>query len=97
MSIGVGFSTVTSDQVIGTSGSPVCIYSMNLVSGGGGAGVVALRSGATVAGTVVIQENGVTSQGKTISYGEHGVVFPSGCFCDIDANVSFVTILYEAV
>lgn len=95
MSERIGFTKVTSDQVVGTTGSPIVVYGMNIISGGGGAGVVILRNGTTVAGTVVIQENGVTGQGKTISYGENGVVFPGGLFCDVDTNVTSVSVLHE--
>lgn len=91
-----GFQTFTGDAVLHSSGTAVIIYGINLVSGGSG-GVVALRAGTDVTGTIVIQENGTAGQGKTVSYGENGIVFPTGCFVDIDANVSFVTISYQVV
>lgn len=91
----VGFQRRTDDGVVSTSGEPVAIYGINIVSGGGGGGVVNLRSGTAVSGTIIIQEQGVTSQGKSITYGGNGIVFPSGCYVDIDANTTAVTINFK--
>jgi hypothetical protein len=90
----VGFSRIVADGVLSTSGEPVAIYGMNIISGGT-AGVVNLRDGTAVSGAINIQEKGTASQGKSINYGGHGIVFPNGCYVDIDANVTSVTISYE--
>lgn len=93
----VGYQLVTSDIVLGTSGTPVAIYGMNILSSGGGAGVVKLRSGTAVGGTIIIQEVGTTSQGVSKNYGGNGIVFPSGCFVDVDANVVSVAVEFKTV
>lgn len=77
----------TSDVVIGTSGKPTRVFAMSFVSGGT-AGVILLRNGTSTAGTAFVREDGVISSGKTIQYGTTGILFPAGCFLDLDANVT---------
>ncbi len=91
----VGFQRITADGVLNTSGEPVAIYGLNILSTGGGGGVVNLRSGTAVGGAIIIQEQGTTSQGRSVNYGGNGIVFPSGCYVDVDANVTSVTIAFE--
>lgn len=90
-----GYKVISADGVLGDSGKAVAVYGMNIISGGT-AGVVILRDGATVGSTSVIQEVGTISVGKSIGY-YVGVVFPNGCFVDIDANVTQVTLFYEQI
>lgn len=80
-------SFTTSDVVIGTSGKPTRVFSMNFVSGGT-AGVILLRNGTSASATAFVREDGVISSGKTINYGQTGIFFPAGCFLDLDANVT---------
>lgn len=89
-----GYARFTADGAVKSSGAPVCVYGISFLSGGT-AGVVILRDGTSTAGTSVIQENGVISSGKTENY--PGVVFPSGCFVDIDANVTQVSVFYNSL
>lgn len=89
----VGFTVLTVDGQVGTG--PVAVYGLNLTSGGG-ASVVALRNGTSTAGTIVIQEKGTTGQGVSFDY-MNGIVFPSGCFCDVDANISSVAVFYKTL
>lgn len=84
----------TSDVVIGTSGKPTRVFSINFVSGGT-AGVILLRNGTSTAGTAYIREDGVISSGKTVSYGQTGVLFPAGCFLDVDTNVASGVVSYS--
>lgn len=93
----VGYQVITEDGVLSTSGEPVIIYGINILSGGGGAGVVNLRTGTAVSGAIIIQEKGTTGQGKSFSYGGVGITFPSGCYVDVDANVTSVTINFKRV
>lgn len=93
----VGYQLITADGVLSTSGEPVIIYGIHILSGAGGGGVVNLRSGTAVGGTIIIQEKGTTSQGKSFSYGGVGITFPSGCYVDIDANVTSVAVTYKRV
>ncbi len=91
----VAFSRKTSDGVLSTSGEPVIIYGVHILSGAGGGGVVNLRSGTAVSGSIIIQEKGTASVGKSVSYGGIGILFPDGCYVDIDANTDHVTIDYQ--
>lgn len=91
----VGDQLITGDGVLNTSGEPVAIYGVNILSGAGGGGVVNLRSGTAVSGAIVIQEKGTASQGKSFSYGGKGIVFPSGCYVDVDANVTAVAVSFK--
>lgn len=75
------------DAVVGTSGKPIRVFCINFLSGAT-AGVVILRNGTSASGTVFVTENGVISSGKTIQYGQTGILFPSGCFADVDTNVT---------
>lgn len=90
-----GTQLVTSDGVVGVSGSPVRIFSIHILSSGGGAAVVSLRSGTAVSGTIRITETGTVSTGKTFTYGEYGYLFEAGCYCDVDANTTSVAVQYE--
>ena len=67
--LGKGFTTATSDSVVGVSGAPTVVYGLNIVSGGGGAGRVILRNGATTGGTAVITLDGTTSKGVQFDFG----------------------------
>lgn len=90
-----GGQLVTSDIAVGTSGSPVRIYSIHILSSGGGAAVVNLRAGTAVSGTIRIKETGTISTGKTFNYGKNGFLFETGCFCDIDANTTSCLVNYS--
>lgn len=86
----------TADAAISASGVPVIVYGVNMVSGAT-AGVLILRNGTSASATAVIQVNGVISQGVTKTFGKDGVVFPSGCFADLDTNVTQYTVFFEKV
>lgn len=90
----VGFQRITGDAQIGSG--PVAIFGINLISGGS-ASTLALKNGTDTTGTIVIQEKGTASQGVSFSYGGNGIVFPSGCFADADANISAATIWYQTL
>lgn len=85
---------VTADGILGVSGTPVRIFAIHILSSGGGASAVSLRSGTTVGGTVWVTETGTVSTGKTFSYGTQGILFPNGCFVDVDANTTSVAVTY---
>lgn len=75
------------DAAIGPSGKPIRVFAVNFLSGGT-AGVFILRNGTSASDTVFVTENGVINSGKTVEYGQTGILFPAGCFLDIDANVT---------
>lgn len=75
------------DAAIGASGKPIRVFCVNFLSDGT-AGVLILRNGTSASDTVYVTENGVVSSGKTIQYGQAGMLFPAGCFLDIDSHVT---------
>lgn len=82
------------DAAVGTSGKPTRVFSVNFVSDGT-AGVFILRNGTSSSGTAFVTENGVISSGKTVEYGQTGILFPAGCFCDVDSHVTAAVIAYS--
>ena len=88
--MGAGSQLITADGVVATSGKPVRVYATHIISGAGGGAVVNLRSGTAVGDTIRITQTGTASQGVTFALGEHGFLFESGCYCDVDANTTSV-------
>lgn len=93
----IGFSYHTSDSAVGTSGDAVAVYGLHIISTGGGGAVINLRNGTSASATSLVKETGTVSTGKTIDFGGVGVVFPSGCFVDVDSNTTSVTVFYEKI
>lgn len=92
---GSGSQLVTADAVIGASGKATRVYSIHVISTGGGGAVVSLRNGTTASGTIYVTEEGTTSKGKTVAYGDTGLFFPGGCFADVDANTTSVLVEFS--
>lgn len=91
----IGSIRLTADGVVGTSGKPVMVHSVVMLSAAGGAGTLVLRNGAADTATAYVQEDG-TAASKTKTYNFiGGLHFPAGCFFDIDANVTAVVVNYE--
>lgn len=89
-----GFQALSGSAAIGTSGKAVTIHGVNFVSGA--PGLVILRNGTSASGTAIINQLGTAGVGTTFTY-EPGIVFPAGCYADIDGNVSQATVWYEKV
>lgn len=90
MSLGIGGSiTKTSDGELFSTGDACRVFSMHIISGSSG-GVVSLKDGGS-SGTTRIQETGQAGTGKTFSY-PGGKRFNSGCYVDLDSNVTSVDI-----
>lgn len=93
---GHGYQVISQDGVLAASGSDVVVYGINIISDST-AGVVNLRSGTAVSGTIVLTVTGTASKGVYIDFGS-GIVFPGGCFVDIDSHVTpSCTVIYELV
>lgn len=90
-----GSQLVTADAAVSSAGTAVRVFAIHILSTGGGAAVVSLRAGSTVGATIWITETGTVSTGKTITYGTQGVLFPNGCFVDVDANTTSVLVTYS--
>ncbi len=95
--LGKGYTFSNADAVVIASGVPVVVYGVNIVSGAGGFGRLILRNGTTTGGTAVITIDGTASKGTLFDFGGAGVVFPAGCFADMDANVTTFTVIAEAL
>jgi hypothetical protein len=83
---GHGYKVITEDGVVGTSGKPHVVYGVNIISDGT-AGVVNLRNGAAVGADIVIALTGTANKGVWFNF-EDGLMFPAGCYCDVDAHVT---------
>jgi hypothetical protein len=83
----------TGDSLIGEAGKATRVFAMHIISGT--AAVVALRNGQAVGGTIYLQETGTANTGKTFTYGEFGMLFPAGCFLDLDANTTSALVAYS--
>ena len=91
-----GTKIITADGEATTAGVPTRVKSIHIISGGGGAAVVALNNNGS-SGTVYIKETGTVSTGKTFYYGEDGMLFPLGCFVDVDSNTTSVLVCCRTV
>lgn len=89
-----GSISVTSDSIIGTTGRPIRLWAVNMLSGGT-AGELVLRNGSTASDSIWVREQGTVSTGKTVEYGSQGILFPNGMFYDDDSNFTSVTIQYS--
>ena len=78
------------DSAVGVAGRPTRLFAIHIISGT--AAIVNLRNGAAVGDTVYLKETGTANTGKTITYGEFGMLFPNGLFLDLDANT--VSVLF---
>jgi hypothetical protein len=90
-----GSQLFTADGAVSSSGKPVRIYMIHVVSTGGGGAVINLRNGTSASDTAWITETGTTSKGVTFSYGGCGILFPNGCFVDVDSNTTSVAVSFE--
>lgn len=73
------------DAAIGASGISVRVFTVHLISDGT-ATVTSLRNGTSASATAWATETGTASTGKTVNYGTQGMLFPAGCFLDVDAH-----------
>lgn len=83
---------LTADGAVSSSGQAVRVFAIHILSSGGGAAVVSLKNGTAGTATAYITETGTTSVGVTFTYNTQGVLFPAGCFVDVDANTTSVTV-----
>lgn len=94
--LGGGFR-VTASGVLGVSGKPVRVYGYTMRSGAGGVGAVQLFDGTSTAGNERWKGSGNTDGGALVVFPTVGKFFPSGCYVQIDANVTYVEFEYEQV
>ena len=82
------------DAALGTSGTAMRVFTLHIISDGT-AGVAILRNGTSTAGTAYVTESGTISTGKTINFGTQGMLFPAGCFIDVDSHVTGGIVTYN--
>lgn len=92
MSLPIGSQKVTEDGAVGTSGKKITVYDF-IVRAGGSDTVVSVYSGTSASGTLMETINCAADTTARIAYPE-GLYFDSGCFVDVDANTSFVTVIF---
>jgi hypothetical protein len=88
-----GNVTLTSSGLVGTIGHPIRVFSTVLLSGGT-ASTCSLLNGTTSGGTPYIQLDGTINLCTTQDF-KYGILFPSGCYFNADANLSYCTIVYS--
>ena len=89
-----GQQTVTANIVLGVSGKPVRVFGYTQASGAGGPGLVQLFDGTSSGGQERWKKNGIVSDGVVVVFPAAGKFFPTGCFVQIDANVTYADFDY---
>ena len=92
MNLVPGVQRVTADIAVGTSGKPIRVFSVHLISGAT-ASTLLLKNGTGTGDTAYAQVDGIASAGSTLNF-NGGLRFPNGCYADVDANISYATICY---
>lgn len=87
-----GVQVVTADTSVGTLGKPIRIFAIHLVSGAADS-TATLYNGTSSGGTAYCQVDGVANEGVTLNFAG-GMRFGSGCYFDVDANISYASCVY---
>jgi len=82
-------NVATTDTTLG-SGKPVRVFSLTVLSGAT-AGVCTLKNGSTI----WVNPAHTISKSITTQFGEEGILFPSGCVVDVDANCTATLVTYR--
>lgn len=90
-----GAQLVIADGAVQSAGLAVRVFGIHIISTGGGGAIVSLRNGSTVGGTIWVTQTGTVSTGATFNFGDKGILFPSGCFVDVDANTTSVLVAFN--
>jgi hypothetical protein len=81
------------ELAVGTSGKPIRVFSVELISGAT-ASTIQLFNGTTdTAANLYAQVDGIANQSVVINYAG-GKRFPNGCFLDTDTNTAYATVVY---
>jgi len=88
-----GSQLITADGPVGSSGVAMRVFMIHIISGATAA-VVSLRNGTSAGATAYVTQTGNINTGATFTYGLQGMLFPAGCFCDVDGNTTSVTVTY---
>lgn len=91
---GTQFLTTT-DAAIGSSGKPTRVYFATALSDGT-ATVVKFYNGTSTSGQLYHQLDGTISKSASIYFGTHGLLFPAGCFVDVDTHTAGGAVAFES-
>lgn len=78
------------DAAVLRSGKPVRVFSFSVISAATAA-VVKLYNGTSTGGDLYLQIDGTINKAIMQDF-SHGILFPAGCFADVDANTTSLTI-----
>lgn len=92
-----GGKRITASGIVGISGKPVRIFGYTQRSSANGAGVVQLFDGTDGSGNERWKGTGNTDDGALVNFPSQGKFFPTGCYCQIDGNVTYVELDYVQV
>ena len=81
------------DGILGSGSRPCRVFAVYQISGTSTAAVTILRDGLTVGATKQLQVDGTSSKGTNWADAQ-GLLFPNGCFVDVDVNTANVTVSY---
>lgn len=93
MNLVPGITRLTADGAVGTSGRAIRVFSIELISGAT-ASTTSFKNGTSTAGTAYAQVDGLANSSVVVNYAG-GKLFPSGCYMDTDANISYCTVVYS--
>ena len=82
-------NVATTDTTL-ASGKPVRVYSLTVLSDGT-AGVCTLKNGSTI----WVNPTFTINKSVTIDFGYEGILFPSGCVIDVNANCIATLVTYR--
>lgn len=80
--------------VSSVAGTPVRVFSVEVISGGTASTVLLFNGVAIVTANRYGQVDGIANKSVVINYAG-GKLFPNGCFVQTDANSAYVTISYS--
>ena len=95
MGLAIGSQRITADGVVGTSGADIRIFEIIVRSDADGVSAVNLRNGTAVSNTIwdTIDVPAASTTVSRVYAG--GLLLVGGAYIDVDANTSFVTVIYQ--
>lgn len=94
MGLPIGSQRFTADGAVGTSGANIRVYEV-IVRSNAAACAVNLRNGTSASATIYdTVDVGAASNTTRVIYAG-GLKLVGGAYVDVDANTSFVTVIYE--
>lgn len=88
---------LTASGNVGVAGDPIVMYGWIIENDANSAGVCDIYDGSSTGGTKILNDTGVASKGKIFGLNGVGVLFPNGCYVNLDAHVASVTAVYQKV